>query len=70
MKTLDPLVYIKVGLAAFYMGLLSIVALSLDSIIPLFFTALIPLVLREIDAVEYVEELPKQKEDESTHPSS
>ncbi len=67
MKTVDPIVYIKVGLAVFYMALLSIVALSQESILPLFFIAIIPLVLDKIDAVEYVEEIVKpenQKDDQ------
>ncbi|WP_281683393.1 hypothetical protein [Zunongwangia profunda] len=56
MKPLSPLNTIKVGLAIFWMGLLAIVALKQDSVIPLFFTFLIPLVLREITAEEMPED--------------
>ncbi|UAB85003.1 hypothetical protein INR75_02940 [Zunongwangia sp. SCSIO 43204] len=71
MKDLNPIVWVKVGLGMFYMGLLCIVALALESEKPLYFIPFIILLVDKVDVVEYVEEIPKKEPaDESTHPSS
>ena len=71
MKDLNPIVWVKVGLTIFYLAIITIVSLSLENEQIMLLTALIPLVLQQIDVVEYVEEIPKKEPaDESTHPSS